>query len=30
VNVATWRPDGREEEQSQQWIMYGGVGRKPA
>jgi SAM-dependent methyltransferase len=30
VNVATWRPDGREEEQSQQWIMFGGVGRKPA
>lgn len=30
VNVATWRPDGREEEQSEQWIMFGGVGRKPA
>ncbi len=30
VNTATWRPDGQEEEQSQQWIMFGGVGRKPA
>jgi len=30
VNVTHWRPDGREEEQSEQWIMFGGVGRKPA
>jgi SAM-dependent methyltransferase len=30
VDIATWRPDGREEEQSHQWIMFGGVGRKPA
>jgi hypothetical protein len=30
VNITTWRPDGREEEQSEQWIMFGGVGRKPA
>ncbi|HUY48278.1 MAG TPA: SAM-dependent methyltransferase [Streptosporangiaceae bacterium] len=30
VSVATWRPDGLEEEQSQRWIVFGGVGRKPA
>ncbi len=29
VNLTTWRPDGREEEQSQQWVMFGGVARKP-
>ncbi len=29
VNLITWRPDGREEEQSQQWVMFGGVARKP-
>lgn len=30
VNITTWHPDGREEEQSQQWIEFGGVARKPA
>src|SRR5215472_1647252 len=30
VNITAWRPDGREEEQSQQWIVFGGVARKPA
>jgi S-adenosyl methyltransferase len=30
VNLTTWHPDGREEEQSQQWVMFGGVARKPA
>jgi hypothetical protein len=30
VNITTWRPDGREEEQSEQWIEFGGVARKPA
>jgi len=30
VNITAWRPDGREEDQSQQWIVFGGVGRKPA
>jgi S-adenosyl methyltransferase len=30
VNVNTWRPDGREEEQSGQWIEFGGVAREPA
>ena len=30
VDVNAWRPDGREEEQSSQWIEFGGVARKPA
>ncbi len=30
VNLTAWRPDGREEEQSQQWVMFGGIARKPA
>ena len=30
VNITAWRPDGREEEQSQQWIVFGGVACKPA
>lgn len=30
VNVTAWRPDGREEEQGQQWSVFGGVARKPA
>jgi hypothetical protein len=30
VNITTWHPDGREEEQSQQWIEFGGVARRPA
>jgi hypothetical protein len=30
VNITAWRPDGQEEEQSQQWIVFGGVARKPA
>jgi trans-aconitate methyltransferase len=30
VDITTWRPDGREEKQSHQWIMFGGVGRKPS
>jgi hypothetical protein len=30
VNINDWRPDGREEEQSSQWIEFGGVARKPA
>jgi len=30
VNITAWRPDGREEEQSQQWILFGGVARKTA
>jgi hypothetical protein len=30
VDITAWRPDGREEEQSQQWIEFGGVARKPA
>lgn len=29
VNVTTWRPDGRNEEQTSQWIDYGGLARKP-
>jgi hypothetical protein len=29
VNSTDWRPDGREEEQSRQWIEFGGVARKP-
>jgi hypothetical protein len=28
-NVNDWHPDGREEEQSTQWIEFGGVARKP-
>jgi hypothetical protein len=30
VNINDWRPDGREEEQSRQWTVFGGVARKPA
>lgn len=30
VNINDWRPDGREEEQSRQLVMFGGVARKPA
>jgi S-adenosyl methyltransferase len=30
VNLTDWRPDGRDEEQSHQWVMFGGVARKPA
>lgn len=30
VNLTAWRPDGRDEQQSQQWVMFGGVARKPA
>lgn len=30
VNVTGWRPDGREEQQSDQWVMFGGLGRKPS
>jgi len=30
VDITAWRPDGREEEQSRQWIVLGGVARKPA
>jgi hypothetical protein len=30
ADIVSWRPDGREEEQSHQWIMFGGVARKPA
>jgi hypothetical protein len=30
VNITQWRPDGRDEEQSHQWIAFGGVARKPA
>lgn len=30
VDITAWRPDGREEEQSRQWIVFGGVARKPA
>lgn len=30
VNITDWRPDGREEDQSRQWIAFGGAGRKPA
>jgi hypothetical protein len=30
VNITAWRPDGREEEQSEQWIVFGGVARKLA
>lgn len=30
VNITQWRPDGGEEEQSDRWVMFGGIGRKPA
>lgn len=30
VDVTTWRPDGQEEEQTREWIVFGGVARKPA
>jgi S-adenosyl methyltransferase len=30
VNLTDWRPDGRDEEQGQRWVMFGGVARKPA
>jgi trans-aconitate methyltransferase len=30
VDITDWRPDGSEEEQSHQWIVFGGVARKPA
>jgi S-adenosyl methyltransferase len=30
VNINDWRPDGRREEQSRQWIVFGGAARKPA
>ncbi len=30
VNLTAWRPDGREEKQSQQWVMFGGIAHKPA
>jgi hypothetical protein len=30
VNINDWHPDGREEQQSTQWIEFGGVARKPA
>ncbi len=30
VKITDWRPDGREEQQSEQWVMFGGVGRKPS
>lgn len=29
VDITDWRPDGRDEEQSQRWGLFGGVGRKP-
>jgi S-adenosyl methyltransferase len=29
VDLTVWRPDGREEEQSRQWLMFGGIARKP-
>ena len=29
VDISTWRPDGTNEEQSAEWIEYGGVARKP-
>lgn len=29
VNVTTWRPDGREEEQTHEWMEFGGVAKKP-
>jgi hypothetical protein len=28
VDVNTWRPDGREEQQAIRWVEYGGVARK--
>jgi hypothetical protein len=29
VDISTWRPDDRQEEQSRHWVQYGGVARKP-
>lgn len=29
VNVTAWHPDGREEEQTFEWLEYGGLARKP-
>jgi hypothetical protein len=29
VDVRVWRDDGRDEEQTDQWVVYGGVARKP-
>jgi S-adenosyl methyltransferase len=29
VNVNDWHPDGREEEQTSDWVEYGGLARKP-
>lgn len=29
VNVTDWHPDGREEEQTFNWLEYGGLARKP-
>jgi hypothetical protein len=29
-NINDWHPDGREEQQSTQWIEFGGLARKPA
>jgi hypothetical protein len=29
VNINDWHPDGREEEQSTQWIEFGGVAHRP-
>jgi hypothetical protein len=30
VDIASWRSDGREEEQGRHWVQYGGVARKLA
>jgi hypothetical protein len=30
VNITGWLPDGRDEEQSQRWGLFVGIGRKPA
>jgi hypothetical protein len=30
VDITDWRPDGYQEEQSRQWVAYGGVARKQA
>jgi hypothetical protein len=29
VDISTWHPDGKGEEQTSQWIEYGGLARKP-
>lgn len=29
VNVTTWRPDGREEKQTSEWMEFGGLAKKP-